>query len=179
MMFGSRLDEGASHAILDRAFARAITFFDLADAYPFPPSAETWGRSEEIVGRWLVRRGLREEVTLASKCGLSVPSLQSAPSGSRAQVIAACESSLRRLGTDHVDILYLHKPALDAPLDETLQALDGLVSAGKVGRIGLSNFDCWQVAMALEVIAAGHMAAVSALEPLYSLLRRTPERDLL
>jgi aryl-alcohol dehydrogenase (NADP+) len=179
MMFGSRLDEKASRAILDRAFDRGIAFFDLADAYPFPPSAETWGRSEEVVGHWLMSRRLRGEVSLATKCGLSIPDLGSAPSGSRAHVIAACEGSLRRLGVDHVDVFYLHKPALDAPLEETVHALDHLVASGKVGRIGLSNLDCWQVAMALELIAAAQLAPVSALQPLYNLLRRTPERDLL
>jgi aryl-alcohol dehydrogenase (NADP+) len=179
MMFGSRLDESASHVILDRAFDRGVAFFDLADAYPFPPSIQTWGRSEEIVGRWLAGRGLRGEVTIATKCGLSVPGVHRAPTGSRAHVIEACDGSLRRLGVEHIDILYLHKPALDAPLEETLQALDHLVTAGKVGRIGLSNFACWQVAMALEPIVARQLAPVSAIEPLYNLLRRTPERDLL
>jgi aryl-alcohol dehydrogenase (NADP+) len=177
MMFGSRLSEHASNAILDRAFDSGITQLDLADAYPFPPAAVTWGRSEEIVGRWRTSR--RAEVNLATKCGLSAPGLPSAPSGSRSHVVAACEGSLRRLGVEHVDILFLHRPALDAPLGETLEALDSLVTSGKVGRIGLSNFDCWQVALAMEAIATDRLAPVSVLEPLYNLLRRTPERDVL
>jgi len=99
--------------------------------------------------------------------------------GSRKHVIEACEASLRRLKTDRVDVYYLHHSDLDAPIDETFEALDRLVQDGKVLYVGVSNFEAWQVAMGLEAIAKSNLARITVVQPRYNLLNRPYERDLL
>jgi aryl-alcohol dehydrogenase-like predicted oxidoreductase len=116
---------------------------------------------------------------LATKCVNRMGPSANAAGGSRKHVIEACEASLRRLQTDSIDLFYLHHSDLGAPLDETLEALDRLVQDGKVHYIGLSNFEAWQLGLALMHCAAGRLARVSALQPRYNLLNRPYERDLL
>src|SRR3954471_10264359 len=104
--FGNRLDEAQSIALLDRALDLGITFLDMGDVYPFPPQPATWGRTEEIVGRWV--RGRRDEVVLATKCGMRTGTGPNAEGASRKHIVEACERSLRRLDVDCIDVLYLH-----------------------------------------------------------------------
>ena len=177
MLFGSQCDEATSVAILDEAAGLGIDFLDTADVYPVPPGPETWGRSEEILGRWL--RGRRERFVVATKCGSRVGPGPNDAGGSRRHVIAACEASLRRLQTDRVDLFYLHHPDLGAPLPETLEALDRLVRDGKVLYVGVSNFEAWQVGLALEAIAERRLSRIAAFQPRYNLVHRPAERDLL
>src|SRR5216683_4860423 len=117
MIFGSQLDQDAAFAVMDRALALGIDFVDVADAYPVPPSPETWGRTEEIVGRWLQSR--RPRATVATKCVGRVGPGPNDLGGSRKHVIEACEASLRRLQVDRIDLFYLHHSDLQAPMDET------------------------------------------------------------
>jgi len=177
MIFGSQRDQSDAFAIMDMAAELGIDFLDVADVYPVPPSPETWGRTEEIVGAWL--QGKRERFVVATKCVNRVGLGRNDSGGSRKHVIEACEASLRRLKTDRVDVYYLHHSDLDAPMDETLEALDRLVRDGKVLYIGVSNFEAWQVAMAMEAIAKSNLVRIAVLQPRYNLLNRPYERDLL
>ena len=176
MLFGSQCDEPSSFAIMDAAAEVGIDFFDVADVYPVPVSPSTWGRSEEIVGRWLL--GKRERFVVATKCGNRVGPGANDQGGGRKHVIEACEASLRRLRTDRIDLFYLHHPDAGAPLDETLEAFDRLVRGGKVLYVGLSNFEAWQVGLALALIAERRLSRLAALQPRYNLLHRPYERDL-
>src|SRR5262245_18322567 len=106
MLFGTYLDEAASRALLEEADAAGIGFLDLADRYPVPPGPEHFGRSEEIVGRWL--RGRRERFVVATKFGGRVGIGANDAGGSRKHVIEACEASLRRLRLDRIDLYWMH-----------------------------------------------------------------------
>jgi aryl-alcohol dehydrogenase-like predicted oxidoreductase len=177
MTFGAQADEGTAHAILDRALDAGINFFDTADVYPVPPSIETAGRTEEIVGRWL--RGKRSSVVLATKCRARVGPGPNDQGLSRAHVLDAVEASLRRLQTDHIDLYQVHSPDPETPLDETLRALDDLVRWGKVRYLGCSNFEAWRLCRALGVSERLRLARFDCVQPRYSLLYREIERDLL
>ncbi len=178
MVFGSQRDEQESFAVLDRAADLGIDFIDVADVYPTPPSPETWGRTEEIVGRWLERRG-RSQFVVATKCANRVGPSGNDQGGSRKHVIEACEQSLRRLRSERIDLYYMHHSDLGAPLEETLEALDRLVQDGKVHYVGVSNFEAWQVGLAMALAAERRLARLTALQPRYNLLNRSYERDLL
>lgn len=178
MVFGSQRDEQESFAVLDRAADLGIDFIDVADVYPTPPSPQTWGRTEEIVGRWLERRG-HSQFVVATKCAHRVGPAGNDQGGSRKHVIEACEQSLRRLRRERIDLYYLHHSDLGAPLEETLEALDRLVQDGKVHYVGVSNFEAWQVGLAMALTAERRLARLTALQPRYNLLNRTYERDLL
>ncbi|HZV52430.1 MAG TPA: aldo/keto reductase [Candidatus Dormibacteraeota bacterium] len=177
MVFGSQVDEATAFAIMDRAFELGIDFFDTADVYPVPPSTETAGRSEEIVGRWMRSRG--HPITIATKCVNRVGPGRNDQGGGRKHVIEACEASLRRLGRERIDVFYLHHGDLDAPMEETLEALDRLVRDGKVHYLGVSNFEAWQLGLALAVVAERRLTRISVVQPRYNLLHRVYERDLL
>lgn len=177
MNMGSGLDEETSVKLLDHALELGITFLDLGDIYPQPPGPETWGRTEEIVGRWLP--GRRDEVVIATKCGLQIGPGPNNRGGSRKHVVEACEASLRRLNVDAIDLLYLHTPCPATPLAETLDAFDHLVDAGKIRYFGFSNSEAWHLGLALHAQATCGRRAIAATTSSYSLLRRSPERDLL
>jgi len=177
MIFGSQLDEPASFAVMDRATQLGIDFFDTADVYPVPPSAETSGRTEELVGRWCRSRG--RPVTVATKCVGRVGPGSNDLGGSRKHVIEACEASIRRLQRERLDVFYLHHSDLGAPMEEALEALDRLVQDGKVHYIGVSNFEAWQVGLAMALSAEGRLAGITIVQPRYNLLNRVYERDLL
>ena len=139
--FGNRLDSAAATKLVCAALDQGITLFDTSDNY-------CEGRSEEILGRALGSR--RHESIINSKFTGSVGRYRA--DGSRSHVIRACEESLRRLGTDYIDLYSLHHPDPDTPIEETLDALDGLVRQGKVRYLGSSNLHGWQIADA-EYIA--------------------------
>jgi aryl-alcohol dehydrogenase (NADP+) len=177
MTFGLQCDETTSAAIMDRAADGGITFFDTADVYPLGGGLSTVGRTEEIVGEWL--RGKREKFVVATKCvGRTGPAAWEQGS-SRKHVLAAVEGSLRRLGTDYIDLYQLHAPDPSTPIDETLGALDDLVHAGKVRYVGCSNFLAYQVARALGRSEARGLVRFDSVQPRYNLLFRQIERELL
>src|SRR5579871_5517887 len=134
MTFGHQCDEKTSFAILDRASEAGVNFIDTADVYPVPPTLETAGRTEEIVGSWL--QGKRDRFVLATKCRMKVGPGPNDEGLSRRHVVQAAEDSLRRLGTDYVDLYQAHSPDPNTPFDETLRAFDDLVRAGKVRYVG-------------------------------------------
>jgi aryl-alcohol dehydrogenase-like predicted oxidoreductase len=177
MNVGSRLDEEQSVKLLDHAFHLGITFLDMGDIYPQPPGPDTWGRTEQIIGRWL--REKRDDMVIATKCGRPIGPGANHRGGSRKHVIEGCEASLRRLNIDAIDLLYLHTPCPTTPLEETLDVFDHLVDAGKIRYFGFSNFEAWHLGLALRAQAIGRRRPIAATTSSFSLLRRSPERDLL
>lgn len=175
--FGVQCDEDASCAVLDRADELGITFIDTADKYPLGGSLATNGRTEQIVGRWL--RGRRDRYILASKFhGRMGPSPWDA-GASRKHVMDAVDGSLRRLGTDYLDLYQIHRPDPVTPIEETLGALDDLVRAGKIRYVGCSNFLAYQVALALGRSDLLRLVRFATVQPRYNLLFREIERELL
>jgi aryl-alcohol dehydrogenase-like predicted oxidoreductase len=177
MTFGFQCDERTSFAILDRAATAGVDFIDTADAYPVPPTPETAGRTEEIVGRWL--EGKRERFVLATKCRIRVGTGANDEGLSRRHVLRAAEASLRRLRTDWIDLYQAHSPDPDTPAEETLRAFDDLVRQGKVRYVGCSNFPAWQVALGLGVSERLGLARWDCVQPRYNLLYREIESELL
>src|SRR5215468_10849157 len=177
MTFGYQCEEATSFAILDRAAERGVTFLDTADAYPVPPTPETAGRTEEIVGNWL--EGKRERFVLATKCRMRVGPGPNDEGLSRRHVLKAAEDSLRRLRTDYIDLYQAHAPDPDTPLEETLRAFDDLVRHGKVRYVGVSNYPAWQVALGLGLSARLGLARIDCVQPRYNLLYREIESELL
>jgi len=176
MTFGLQSDEQTSRAILDAAAEGGIRFLDTADVYPLGGTLETVGRTEEIVGRWL--RGRRHDFIVATKCFGPMSSRPWDRGSSRKHVLDAIDASLRRLGTDHVDLYQLHQPDPETPIDETLRALDDVVRAGKARYVGCSNFHAWQVARAIGRSEVLGVVRFDSVQPRYSLLFRELEREL-
>jgi aryl-alcohol dehydrogenase-like predicted oxidoreductase len=177
MTFGHQCDERTSFAILDRAAEHGVTFLDTADVYPVPPSPDTAGRSEEILGAWL--QGRRDGFVLATKCRMRVGHGPNDEGLSRRHILRAVEDSLRRLRTDYIDLYQTHSPDPETPPDETLRALDDLVRHGKVRYLGCSNYPAWQVALALGQSAGAGWARFDCVQPRYNLLYREIETELL
>ena len=177
MTFGLQCDEQTSRAILDAAAEGGISFLDSADVYPLGGSLETVGRTEEILGRWLA--GRRDDYVVATKCWGATGTRPWDRGASRRHILAAAEASLRRLGTDYIDLYQLHAYDPDTPIDETLSALDDLVHSGKVRYIGCSNFLAYQLARALGRSEALGLARLESVQPRYNLLFRQIERELL
>ncbi|HVM13435.1 MAG TPA: aldo/keto reductase [Egibacteraceae bacterium] len=170
MTFGGAADQDESAAIVGRFRDAGGTFFDTADVY-------TGGRSEEILGELL--RADRDEVVLATKASGSTGPGPNDRSSSRRHLLAAVEASLRRLGTDWIDLYQLHSWDGTTPLDETLSALDGLVRAGKVRYVGISNFVGWQLERACRMQDAKDYDGFVSLQPQYSLVERQIELETL
>ncbi|MGZ6014879.1 MAG: aldo/keto reductase [Phenylobacterium sp.] len=177
MTFGLQCDEPTSVAIMDKAADGGITFFDTADAYPLGGTQETAGRTEEIIGRWL--KGRRDDFIIATKCFVPMGPRPFQGGTSRRHIMNAVEASLRRLGTDYIDLYQLHGRDLDTPVDETLEALDDLVHAGKVRYIGCSNWLAWQLARAVGRSEALGVAKFVSVQPRYNLLFREIEREMI
>ena len=177
MTFGLQCDEATSHAILDRAFDAGMTFLDTADVYPVGGDGNSVGRTEEIVGRWM--HGRRDDVILATKCFGPMSSRPWDWGNSRKHVMDAIDGSLRRLGTDYIDLYQLHGPDPNTPIDETLHALDDLVRVGKVRYVGCSNFLAYQIARAIGRSEALDLVRFESVQPRYNLLFRQIERELL
>lgn len=176
MTFGLQCDEATSFAILDAAAEAGITFIDTADVYPLGGSGPEVGRTEEIVGRWMADR--RSDVIIATKCVGAMSDRRWDRGASRKHVREACEASLRRLGTDHIDLYQLHSPDPHTPIEETLGVLDDLVREGKVGYVGCSNFPAWQLALSIGRSEALGLARFDCVQPRYNVLYRRNELEL-
>ena len=147
MTFGLQSDEATAIAIMDRAADAGVDFLDSSDAYPLGGDLASRGRTEEIIGRWL--RGKRDRFIIATKCFAPVGPAPFDAGNSRKHIMSAVEGSLRRLGTDYIDLYQLHGYDPDTPIDETLGALDDLVHQGKVRYTGCSNFLTYQLVRAV------------------------------
>jgi len=177
MTFGFQCDEATSFAILDRAANAGITFMDTSDVYPLGGGLERAGRTEEIVGRWI--RGKRHDFVIATKCFGQTGPWPFHSGNNRRHIFDAIDASLRRLGTDYIDLYQLHGFDPNVTADETLGALDDLAHAGKVRYIGCSNYLAYQLARALGRSDVRGWARFVCVQPRYNFLCREIERELL
>jgi aryl-alcohol dehydrogenase-like predicted oxidoreductase len=172
MTFGTEADEATSHALLDAFVASGGIFVDTADVY-------SAGVSEQIIGSWLAAHpSEREQLVLATKGRFAMGDGPNDRGTSRRHLARALDDSLRRLGTEHVDLYQLHAWDALTPLEESLRFLDDAVTAGKIGYYGFSNFLGWQLTKAVHVARACGFAPPVTLQPQYNLLVREIESEI-
>jgi aryl-alcohol dehydrogenase-like predicted oxidoreductase len=179
MTFGNQADEQTAFAIMDIADRAGINFIDTADVYPLGGTLDQVGSTEVIVGNWLKQRGARQRIVLATKCRGAMGSDPNDQGLSRRHIISACEASLKRLQTEYIDLYQMHAPDPETPIEETLRALDDLVTAGKVRYIGCSNYPAWQLAEALWTSDKYNLARFECDQPRYNILFRMIEDEIL
>lgn len=170
--FGTRIDADQVRAVVDAAFEHGVTFFDTADTYGA-------GESEELLGKAL--QGRRDEVVIGTKFGMDMHGVNGDDGGRRGTptyVRTAVEASLARLGTDHIDLYQLHTPDPSTPIEETLGAMNELVTEGKVRAIGSSNLQAWQLVDAAWVSKTAGLAPFVTAQNEYSLYNRSAEVEL-
>jgi aryl-alcohol dehydrogenase-like predicted oxidoreductase len=170
MNFGGPTDEAAAHEIIAAARESGVNFIDTADVYQ-------GGRTEEIVGRAIASE--RDHWVLASKLGNPVGDAPNQRGTSRKWIVQAVEASLKRLGTDYIDLLYLHRADFNAPLGEAVRALGDLVRAGKLRYFGVSNFRGWRIAEVAHLADQEGIDRPIASQPLYNLVDRSAEVEQL
>ncbi len=170
MMFGDQTDEAEAGRIVADAHAQGVNFIDTADVY-------TKGASERMVGRLL--QGSRHDWVLASKLGNAMSDRPNEGRYSRAWMLRECDASLQRLGTEHIDIYYLHRDFNGMDLEEPLRALDALLRAGKIRYWGVSNFRGWRIAEVVHLARQLNMPGPVVCQPYYNLLNRQPEVEVL
>jgi aryl-alcohol dehydrogenase-like predicted oxidoreductase len=170
MSFGGDADKAESAKMFKACRDAGINFFDCADAY-------SRGRAEEILGELMA--GEREQLVITSKCFNPTSDDVNARGANRRHITRAVEASLRRLNTDRLDVLFMHRWDPVTPLEETLRGLEDLVRAGKVLYLGASNYAAWQVAKALGISANKHWSRFEVLQPMYNLVKRQVESEIL
>ena len=194
MTWGQQNTEAEAHEQISYALDRGINMLDAAEMYPVPPRAETQGRTEEYIGTWFKKTGLRDKYILATKAAGPNPEfhyLRGGPRFTREQLMKAVDGSLRRLQTDCIDLYqlhwpdrytnffgqrgYFHREQPETPIDETLRALQELVAAGKIKTIGLSNETPWGTMKFLELADREGLPRVESIQNPYGLLNRTYE----
>src|SRR5579859_7123197 len=168
--FGMRIDAKQTQAVVDAALDAGVTFFDTADIYGGT-------KSEEFLGKALGKR--RQDITLATKFGMRIGDDPRRMGGSRRWIMRAVEDSLSRLGTDYIDLYQFHAPDADTPIDETLRALDDLVTQGKVRYIGNSNFSGWQIAHAEWTARTDHLTRFVSAQNHYNILERQADVEVM
>ncbi|GJF28976.1 oxidoreductase [Kitasatospora sp. NE20-6] len=178
MPFGTRVPEDRAFAILDRFVERGGTFVDTANCYAFWEDGADGGESERVIGRWLADRGLRDAIVLATKVGARPDGPGTWPATaeglSERAVRRAVEGSLRRLGTDRIDLLYGHIEDRAVPLEETVGAFGGLVAEGSVDVLGVSNQTTWRIERARTLAERSGLAGYSCVQQQYTYLRPRP-----
>jgi aryl-alcohol dehydrogenase-like predicted oxidoreductase len=170
MTFGGEADTNASAQLFQACLAAGINLFDCANSYHA-------GRAEEILGKLV--KGMRQDVLLTSKVYFPVNKHINARGLSRLHIMQALEASLQRLGTDYLDIYFFHHFDTTTPLEESLRAADDLVRQGKVRYLGVSNFAAWQIMKGLGISAREHLASFACIQPMYNLLKRQAEVEIL
>ncbi|MBS0599474.1 MAG: aldo/keto reductase, partial [Proteobacteria bacterium] len=199
MTFGEQVSESDAHAILDRAVERGVNFVDTAEMYSVPPRAETYGRTEAIIGHWLkARPGMRQRIVLASKVAgpsRDAPWIRAGAGMTAADIEASCHASLKRLQTDAIDLYQIHWPERQVPafgrlyydpaqehsqtpILEQLQALARLVQAGKVRHIGLSNETPYGVHEFVRLAEQLGLPRVASVQNCYCLINRSVDNAL-
>ncbi|GKS85987.1 aldo/keto reductase [Acidovorax sp. SUPP1855] len=199
MTFGEQVDEATAHAILDRSLERGVNFIDTAEMYAVPARAETYGATETIIGRWFASRpGAREKTVLATKVAgpsRGMPWVREGKGMTPADIVASCDASLRRLQTDVIDLYQIHWPERHVPafgtvyydpaketsatpIHDQLQALAGLVQAGKVRAIGLSNETPYGVHEFVRLAEQHGLPRVATVQNPYCLINRTWENGM-
>ncbi len=183
MTFGAQADEKTSFRIMDMAFEAGIDFYDTAEMYPVPPDAKYVGDTEDIVGRWLKTKN-RDAVILATKVagpghGWITPPLRAGNTGlDRHHILRALEGSLRRLGTDYVDLYQTHWPDPDYPHEEILDVMDDLVRDGKVRALGVSNETSWGLTRGICAAETHGLPRYDTIQNNFSLNNRRFEDEL-
>jgi aryl-alcohol dehydrogenase-like predicted oxidoreductase len=172
MTFGDESDEQTSFSILDRYYEAGGRFIDTADVY-------SRGVSEEIIGRWLRRTGVRDDIVVATKARFSMGDAPEDRGAGRVHLERAVDASLRRLDVGVIDLYQMHAWDPDVHLDETLETLDGFVKAGKVRAVGISNYLGWQLERAVQLTERNGWAPIVSLQPQYNLLGREIELEIL
>jgi aryl-alcohol dehydrogenase-like predicted oxidoreductase len=176
MNFGPLTTEADSFAIMDEALELGINFFDTANVYGWKTGE---GVTEQIIGRWLAQAGgRRERLVLATKVYGKMGEGPNERGLSTYHITRACDDSLRRLHTDHIDLYQMHHVDRDAPWEEVWQAMERLVTAGKVLYVGSSNFAAWNIAHANGVAAQRHFMGLVCEQSLYNLAARTVELEV-
>ncbi len=199
MTWGGQNTQAQAFAQMDYALDQGVNFFDTAELYAIPPQAETYGRTEEIIGNWFRKTGKRDRVILASKvCGPTgwCPHIREGKSRLDAKnIIAACDNSLHRLQTDYLDLYQVHWPDRHAnffgklgyepeddtdatPVEETLEVINLLVRQGKVRHVGISNETPWGAMQYLHLAATKELPRIVSIQNPYSLLNRSFEVGL-
>ena len=173
-VFGFSADVKNSEIVLDYYFDNGGNFVDTADMYSQWAPGHVGGESETIIGNWMKRRGNRKEMIIATK----VSKLDTRPGLKSANIIAACEDSLRRLQTDYIDLYYAHQDDPDTPIEETLSTFDSLIKSGKVRYIAASNFTAARLQESLDISKANRLAAYVACQDQYNLMDREYEKTL-
>lgn len=170
MSFGGDADEAESAKMFHACRDIGINFFDCADAY-------SNGKAETILGKLI--KDCRGEIILTSKCFIQMDDNILSGGAGRRHIVQACEASLKRLGTDYLDIFFMHRWSNIVPLEETLRVLEQLVSDGKVHHLGVSNYSAWQIAKALGIAKKNNWQRVDVIQPMYSLVKRQVEVEIL
>jgi aryl-alcohol dehydrogenase-like predicted oxidoreductase len=170
MTFGAQTDEATALEMVNRCLERGVNFFDTANVY-------NAGASETILGRAL--KGRRDRVVLASKVAGKMGPEPNQSGLSRAAILRAVDESLQRLQTDYLDLYYLHWPDYTVPFEESLDAVGQLVRDGKVRHVGVSNFASWQIVRLLWLAGQKQLPTVQVIQPMYNLLARGIEQELL
>jgi aryl-alcohol dehydrogenase-like predicted oxidoreductase len=181
MNFGYVTDEQESYRIMDEAVAQGINFFDSADVYggPQKPDMEKgFGTSEEIIGRWLEKCGRRDDLVIATKCYQPMGLGPNDRRLSAYHVRKACEDSLRRLKTDHIDLYQMHHIDRFTPWEEIWQAMELLIQQGKILYVGSSNFAGWDIATAQGIANSRHFLGLVSEQSLYNLSARSIELEV-
>lgn len=164
-------DEPTAFSIMNRALDAGVNFFDTADVYGQD------GLTERVIGRWLAEHKRRDDVVLATKCRFRMWDGENGSGASRYRIVRAVDDSLRRLGTDRIDLYQIHMQDIDTPEEETLRALDDLVRQGKVLYIGASNYAAYRLMHSVSLSEAQHLERFVAFQAQYSLVVRDLERE--
>ena len=175
-VFGWTADEEMSFRLLDGLVDAGFNFVDTADVYSKWAPGHHGGESETIIGDWLKRRGKRDDVIIATKVGSEMAPRKKGLG--KAYILRAADESLRRLGTDYIDLYQSHRDDPDTPIEETLESYDALIKAGKVRAIGASNFTAERLAASLEASAKHGLPRYETLQPEYNLMVRDFEKEL-
>ncbi len=176
MTFAGQCDRDTSFAIMDAAVEAGITFFDTADMYPVTTYPHGMGDTERVIGEWM--HGRRADVLVASKCFFPTGHRPWEGGNSRHNIMRSIDATLQRLGTDYVDLYQVHSWDQNTPIDETLQALDDIVHAGKARYVGCSNVLAYQLARSLGRSEALGTVRFDSVQPRYNMLFREFEREL-
>lgn len=181
MNFGPKASEEESHVILDRAIESGINLIDTADIYGYRKAQGTGaGWTEEIIGRWLAHEsGRRERIALATKVFSRMGDGANDQGLSALHIRRACEDSLRRLQTDHIDLYQMHHIDRETPWEEIWQAMDRLISDGKILYVGTANFPAWQLATGQQVAAHRPLLGLASEQSVYNLSNRAIESEVI
>ena len=174
-VFGYSADKENSEAVLSFYADNGGNFIDTADMYSQWAPGHIGGESETIIGNWMKKRGNRSQMIIATKVG----KLDTKPGLSPSNIISACEDSLKRLGSDYIDIYYSHQDDLDTPIEQSLGAYDSLIKAGKVRYIAASNFTHERLQESLDISKELNLASYIASQDQYNLMERDYENSLM